>query len=291
MKRLILLLTSVTIMGASASAQMACSRNHPVFKFDNVGTPKPVMTLGQDPQNPGIRSAATPEQVASYIRKHGKGELDKTMRELGFANGAKDVTAANITSETIADGTTGNMGSSKNSYSYVQVSNAKGWKAWKVSSAAGCHLYLLAKCGNTFVPGSGVAAAAAPTCKDVAVNIVGEPREISVEQPDTRTVKTYVYFKKGCSGKTSTPILIGSRDVPSGTSTTTAKYKVTLDNNGTARICTDEHGNQVVTNINVEKVSGFSGFKKASEKKEYKLVSKREYKKHLRMRTCSNSCR
>jgi hypothetical protein len=292
MKRLILLLTSITIMGATSFAQVTCSKDHPIFKFENPGTPKAVTTLGANPQHPALRNLSSPQQVASAIRKHRSGELDRMLREIGFKNGAMDVTASNVTSETIAAGTTGNMGDGNNNYSYIKASSSTGWKAWKITSPEGCHVYVLAKCGNTFFPGSGVASAAVvPTCKDVAVNIVGEPREISVEQPEMRNVKTYVYFKKGCTGKTSTPILIGSRDVANGATTTAAKYRVTLDGTGTARICTDDRGNMVVTNINVEKVSGFSGFKKGAEKREYKEVSKKEYKRHLRMRSCSTACK
>jgi hypothetical protein len=278
-------------MGASSFAQ--CSKNHTVFKFDNPGTATAVHTLGANPQFPMLKNKASAEQVAAAIKKSSSAELNKVLKEIGFPNGAQSVKAANISSTNIAMGTTGNMGDGNNAYHYVKMSADGGFKAWKITSDAGCSIMVLAKCGNLFFPGSGVASAAvAPKCKDVTVNITGEPKEITVADANRNFVRerTYVYFKKGCSGKTSRPLLINTRDIPEATATT---YRVTPGGTSTVRVCTDDMGNSttVTTDLNVEKVSGFSGFKK-SDKKVYKLVSKHEYKKYLRSEntSCNKSC-
>jgi hypothetical protein len=291
MKRLILLLASVTVMGASSFAQMACSKNHQIFKFDNPSTPTAVRVLGQNPQFPALRGKASSEQIAASLKKQSSSELNRMLMEIGFANGVKSVKASNVSEASIAMGTTGNMGDGNNNYHYIRVAADKGFKAWKITSDDGCFVYVLAHCGNTFFPGAYVAAAMAPQCKDINVTVTGQAKDISVA--DNRNIvreRTYVYFKKGCSGKTSEPLLINSRDIPEQSTTT---YRVTPGGTSTVRVCTDATGNNsmVTTDLNVEKISGFSGFKR-TDKKVYKLVSKQEYKKYLRSEGhCSGSCK
>lgn len=287
MKRLILLLTSVSIMGASSFAQ-TCGKNHPIFKFDNPGTATAVHSLGANPQNPALRNKASVDALVNGMKAKPSRELNNMLKEIGFADGARSVKASNVTATTISAGTTGNMGDGNNNYHYVKMAST--FKAWKITSDDGCSVYVLAQCGNTFFPGSGVAnAAVAPKCKDITVNVTGEPKEVTVADANRNMVRerTYVYFKKGCSGKVSKPILAGSRDIAEATATT---YRVTPNSTQTVRVCGDQPVT-VTTDLNVEKVSGFSGFKR-SDKKVYKLVSKREYKQYLRSEhSCDASCK
>jgi hypothetical protein len=275
MKRLILLL-GVVCIGASAFAQ----KNHQIFKFENAGTATEVRTLGTNPQFPMLKGKSSPEQEAAAIRKegmrddaHGR-ELNNLLMETGFANGAKDVKASNVTASTIPAGSTGNMGNGTMGYQYVRLGSTN--KAWKVTADNGNSIYFFGKCGNSFVPGSGVASAAiAPACKDVAVNVVSQPKTLTVEDAQASLVKqnTFIYYKKTCGAGNSAPLMLNTKDV---VVTHPRTYKISVTGDPTARVCDDGSAANVNTSINVENMGSYGGFKKES-KGDYKLVSKKVY--------------
>lgn len=273
------MLLGAVCVGASSFAQ----KNHQIFKFENVGTPKEVATLGANPEFPFLQHLSSREQVAAAIKKAGarndsKGrELNDLLMETGFSNGSRDVTASNISQVTIPAGTTGKMGDGNLGYSFVRLGSTN--KAWKVTANNGNSIHFFGPCGNAFIPGSGVASAAiVPPCKEVAVNVVSEPKEITIDDATASLGKqnTFIYYKRSCGAGNSKPLMISSKDV---VLSSPRKYKVTVSGDKTARVCTDGTSSNVFTTINVENTSSYSGFKKNDMKGEYKLVSKKVYDK------------
>jgi hypothetical protein len=276
MKRIILLLGAVFI-GASAFAQ----KNHEIFKFENCGAAAAmdIRSLGSNPEFPSLRHLGSPAAVASAIKKTGmrsdrKGqELNTLLMETGFPNGASDVMASNITSSVIPAGTTGKMGNGTLGYQYVSMSTSN--KAWKVTSNNGTSIYFFAACGNAFVPGTSGTAACAPKCKDVAVNVVSEPKEIIADaQASIVKQNTFIYYRKQCGTGNAKPLLVNSKDVAV---VNPRIYKVTVTGDQSARVCNDGSTANVYTNINIENTGSYAGFRKTEMKGDYKLVSKKVY--------------
>lgn len=275
MKRIILLLSAVFV-GASTFAQ----KNHEIFKFDNVGAAQDINALGSNPEFPSLRHLSSPSAVASAIRKTGdrddrRGrELNNILMESGFSGGAKDVQASNVTAATIPAGTTGKMGNGTMGYQFVRMGSTN--KAWKVTSNNGTSVYFFGTCGNAFVPGSAATAVVAPKCKDVAVNVVSEPKEIRVDESQASLVKqhTYIYYKKSCGAGNSAPLLVNTKYVALANPVT---YKISVSGEPTARVCNDGTTSNVYGNINIESTGTYGGFRKSDMKGDYHLVSKKVY--------------
>jgi len=158
MKRLILLL-SIFAGALATQAQTGCSKDHPIFRFNDPGTPKLVTSLGSDPEFPFLRNLSTPQQVVAAMKRASKTatyrrqvtELNDLLMQAGFTNGINDVTAAAVTPYQVTGGTTGNMGSGKLSYIYCKIGD--NYKGWKVASDNGCYVVFFSPCGNAFYPG------------------------------------------------------------------------------------------------------------------------------------------
>ena len=296
MKRILLI--SASLMLASAAFAQDANSDNSLYKFDNNPSATTVRKLGTAPEFPFLRNKTTPGQVYAAIRKH---EGDKTramdklndlLMQIGYANGAKDLQAADITEAWVKPGTEGNMGSSGYTYKYYRLEgNPAEFKAWKIAAnndnKMGA-LYLFAKCGNAFFPKS----AATTACINVPVNIAPDMTQISLPESGNTvatTDKVYVYYTRkhhrrhdkpndipGIADKyTSRPILLSTtKDADVRPET----YTVTLSSSGNpVSACADSTLN-LTANINVEKTSSYTGNYPDNNHKEYKKVSKREYK-------------
>jgi hypothetical protein len=327
MKKLLLFIP-VMMAGAAAYAQNDCGKNHPIYKFDNVGAAKTVTTLGSNPEFPFLRHHTTAQGVLSAMKSsENKRRYPRQMRELntlltqiGFDNGVQDVQLSSITAENVAPGTTGNMGDGHFGYHFVQMEGGS-HKAWKVSSGNQCSITFFSACGNAFYPGSGAENATTftgnkPACKDVAVNIPSESRDVTVPDAAEKQVtkKTYIYYAKescGCFSRCNTcsvgdsyrseygshagnnnveyskPLLVKTEKVVVRVPQT---YRVSTTGNGTATIC-DGKPTVVSADFMVEKENAYAGYK-PEVKKEYIEVTRHEYRRALRNECdqCS-SCR
>lgn len=311
MKRLMLFIP-VMMAGTLLFAQNDCSKNHPIYKIDNTATPKPVYSFGSDPEFPFLRHLSTPGQVVKAMNSSENArmyprqmkELNKLLTEIGFENGAKDVTASSVFSFELPKGTAGNMGNGQFHYMYARIESGNAQKAWKIVSGDGCYITFLNACGNAFYP-SGVDDQNAttytgkPNCKNVAVNVTSEPKEITLSDADTKTKKKqYIYYRKGCpciacgstwnkedmnNGLMSEPLLVKTEDISEPLT-----YKITANGTGTATVCKSKNSS-VVTDVNidketisVERQSAYLGYQKPTVEKEYIEVSRRDYRRALR---------
>ncbi len=302
MKRLLLSL-AVLIPGTMLFAQNDCSKKHPVYSIDNSSAPKTINRLGTDPEFPFLEHLTTPRQVLAVLKspsnrkKHpGKmKEMDNMLMEIGFEHGANDVRLSCITSVTIPSGTTGNMGNGKMNYSYVEM-KGKSHKAWRISAENGCYITFFSDCGNAFYAGDNFGAESKKSytgCKEVPVTISSDPKEITITESPKRHIikKTYIYYIKegcGCSDCTdadkvydrSKPLLVKKEDV---TEQLPQTYKVSTSGTGTATICKGKT-TEVHADFTVEKESEYLGYSKPDVRKEFIQVSKREYKRTMRMK-------
>lgn len=293
MKRLILISAFFTVAYCSF-AQSDCSKSNAIFKQDNYGSPKEVYSLGSNPEFPFIGGLSSPQQVASAMKsgKRGSAHLNNMLMDIGFAGGAKDVTASSITAYTIPAGTAGNMGDGNYSTHYVKLASSEGTSAWKVTSPSGCYLYFLAKCGNAFYPAN--APAKTTACVTVPMTVASTTKDVTLESgaTQTTTAATYVYYHKKHRRRALAPEYADLRDPTASTPVqlnNTKKveavpqtYRVTLssaDNN--VEVCEDKPL-EVTANINVEKTGSYAGFYPNKNNRLYKEVSKHVYKKSER---------
>ncbi len=301
MKHLILISAMLTTASA-AFAQSECSQNSTIYKFGNTSEPKEIRHLGSAPEFPFLREKASAHEVYMAIKKSERGNMNKAgmselngmLMEIGFANGAEDLSESAISMQYIPNGTEGNMGSAGYTYSYTKLMSPdpEGFRAWKIASPSGnanCVLYVMAKCGNAFYPKTTKTTA----CINVPVNLTGEEsKEVTLDGAaiQTSTDKVYVYYHKRhrrrplssdysdlVDPKASTPILISKTDNMTAVPQTYRVTAATSDNS--VQVCPDQTLN-VATNVNVEKESEFTGYypTKATNKN-YKLVSRRVYRK------------
>jgi hypothetical protein len=289
--------------GFALSAQNDCNKNHPVYNMDNTSAPKSVYRLGTDPEFPFLRNLTTSRQVLAALKSSANRkkyprqmkEMDRMLREIGFENGVKDVKLSSISAISVPAGTSGNMGNGKLNYAYVEI-KGKPKKAWEISAGNGCYISFLSTCGNAFYAGDNFGANRTKSytgCKDIPVNISSEEKEITInDTPEHHVIKkTYIYYKKdGCGcfscddpdkiyGR-SRPLLVKKEDI---TEQVPQTYKVITTGTGTATVCngkpTDVHAD-----ITVEKEAEYTGYRPPEVQKEYIEVSKREYKRTLRMK-------
>ncbi|MFI5155945.1 MAG: hypothetical protein ACHQEM_07150 [Chitinophagales bacterium] len=221
---------------ATINAQGPCPKNSILYKFYKDLQPRPFnQRLGNHPEFPflqtrnGIttvdsflRSIKNPENQTNYAREFKA--FDLLLRNSGFVHGYKDLNSKNIVNTHVPMGTIGNLGfydpvRDLISYIYVTLSPAgedpEGVKAWKLTNANGCWLYILHTCGNAFYPNEhpgfnsdstkgksrrGVAVVAAGSrnknncCRTVSVEPYAEPLAIhpdTVDKQVTVTVNIY----------------------------------------------------------------------------------------------------
>ncbi len=294
MKRLILISAIITV-ASSCFAQTECSKNNPIFKTDNYGAPKEIYSLGSNPEFPFLRNLSTSHQVASAIRRsedrHGMTELNSMLTDIGFTNGAKDVTASSVTEYYIPSGTLGNMGDGNFNTAYIKLTgNGQDIKSWKISSPTGCYVYILAKCGNAFYPAK--PHGRATTSMDVPLNLNSNSKEVSLACGDIKTTtgSVYVYYLKNRDRKralapeyanltdprASTPVLLNTSKKVEAVPQT---YKVTVSTPDNSIRVYEDRPLEVTANINVEKTTEYTGYYPAKTNTQYKEVSKRIYRK------------
>lgn len=313
MKRLFFLIPAV-MAGTILFAQGDCSKNHPIYKVNENGKVETVRALGSDPEFTFLRHLSSPDQVVAALKRAEKDkrysrqvrELDDMLKQCGFENGVKDVTASSVSALTIPKGTEGNMGNGHYTYSKVKLETRTPAKAWKIESDNGCYVAVLSTCGNAFYPNTEKAKSYTgnkPACKDVSVDISSEPKEITVANGGERhiTKKTYVYYVDHCGcftgcgddsysdeGSRSRPLLVKTEDITEPAAVT---YKVSTSGTGTATVCNGKP-TQVradMTDVSVEKEGEFTG-DKPEVRKEYIEVSRHEYKRWLRSLESENCC-
>jgi len=302
MKRLILISAFFTIAG-SAFAQNSCSKADPLFKTDHYGVPKDVNKLGSNPEFTFLRHMNSAEQVAAAIRKSGQQNtpaaehLDGMLKDIGFANGSKDVMASNVSMYYIPSGTVGNMGDGNFNTSYCKLmpDDPNGTKSYKISSGTGCEMYILAACGNAFYPTETKPGTA---CLTVPVSVISDNREVTLPAAGTATTtdQIFVYYhrKKHKNNERSyasasipdpnpsKPLLLNTSDNVVGLPVT---YKVSVTSQSSTAIVCPEKELEVPTTINVEKQASYTGNYPGKSNAIYKEVSKRAYKKAMRKMT------
>ena len=263
----------------------------PYFNFSNVGTPKNIQKLGTDPEFPFLQHKASAAQVYQAIKKnadkddHQMSEFNNILMAIGFANGAKDVRQADVTSANIPSGTMGNMGDGTYTASYSKLDlGDDGVKAWKVTGSSG-YVYFLAACGNAFYPNSGKGGTA---CITAPVNITSKPVEITAAgQKSEVTDKVFVYYHMRrhhkhpkyanaaiADANPSKPLLLNTT---MKTDVVPETYKVTINNQDqNVTVCPDSAA-VVNADINVEKISGYAGYNPAQPTDQYKLIKRHAY--------------
>ncbi len=260
----------------------------PYFDFSNAGTSKDIQKLGTDPEFPFLQHKASAAQVYQAIKRnadkddHQMSEFNNILMAIGFANGAKDVQQANVTSANIPSGTMGNMGDGTYASSYSKLDlGDDGVKAWKVTGTSG-YVYFLAACGNAFYPNSKGGTA----CINAPVNITAQPVEVTATgQKSEVTDKVFVYYHMRrhhkhpkyansaiADANPSKPLLLNTTVK---TDVVPETYKVTVnDQNQNITVCPDSAA-VVNASINVEKISGYTGYSKPQD--QYKLIKRHAY--------------
>lgn len=285
-------------------AQKDCSKNHPVYTISSSSAPKTVTRLGSDPEFPFLQHLSTSRQVLAALKSPATRkkypskmrEMGKMLMEIGFANGADDVQLSSISAITIPSGTAGTMGSGNLTYNHVALKVGKSNKAWRISADNGCYITFLSTCGNAFYAGDNFDGGRTKDytgCKEVPVNIASEPKEITINESPKRhiTKKTYIYYlKEGCRCTDcadpdavydrSEPLLVKKENI---TEQLPQTIKVTTTGTGTATICKGKT-TEVHADLTVEKQSEYLGYSKPEVQKVYIQVSKREYKRNLRLK-------
>ena len=121
-------------------------------------TPKSIQALGSRPQfgdSHSLDAAGFYNKLESRYSSSARDAtfLDDLFKDMGYANGFADASAALFSDTTIPNGMTGNMGyTSRHRIKYVQL-NAKKDRdlaAFKVVAANGCDVYFMKTCGNLF---------------------------------------------------------------------------------------------------------------------------------------------
>ena len=211
---------------------------------------------------------------------------------IGYANGIKDLKVSDITAANIPSGSEGNMGSGKMAPGYYKLTgDPSGYKAWKITSASGCYVYFMSKCGNSFYPNANAGQTA---CVSAPVNVMSEAKEITVNSTPAAQVtdKTYVYYHARhhkfhhkyvrpeiADNNPSKPLLLSSvkrveaRPETYKITVSAASDKVTVCNNKPV---------DVNANIDVEQISSYTGNYPTAAQGNYKEVSKHNYKRSVR---------
>ena len=278
--------------------------DHSLYTFDNGGEAKVIMKLGSAPEFPFLQNLSSPYQVYAAMQKQEREhtaasrKLDDLLMQMGYANGIKDLQVSDIREDRVKEGTEGNMGSRGYTYSYTKLETGSGdLKAWKIAannnSDKNAPLYLMAKCGNAFYPKSVKSTA----CVNVPVNISPDMKQVNL--PNSGTVvtdktETYVYYSRkhhrrsekaypvtGISDKY--PSYLIKIDAEKNMNVMPQTYSVSLNSqqNNTVTACAGTTLD-ITANVNLERVSSYTGNYPNQDNKTYKKVHKRTYKMIVR---------
>ncbi len=297
MKRLILITASL-MMAATTFAQDATDKS--LYSFDNAGQARVIRKLGDAPEFPFLRNLSTPQQVLAAMKKQERQQtpasrkLDDLLMQLGYANGIKDLSAADITEDQVKSGTEGNMGSRGYTYNYARLEGGAGFKAWRIAPSNGgtastnAPLYLMAKCGNAFYPKT----AKRTACVNIPVSITPDMKQVSLPNSGVLVAdknETFVYYSRKhpkrhetASTLTGMPDKYPSRlvkiDAEKNMNVMPQTYTVSLNpqQNNMVTACADSTLN-LTASVNVEKVSSYTGSYPDQDNKNYKKVSKHTF--------------
>jgi len=199
MKRLLLISASLMLTYATI-AQVG---DNALFKFRNGDAPRDVNKMGSAPEFPFLRNKTSADQVYTTIKKHADDNtetmdnLNGLLRQIGYANGARDLNKGDITEAYVAPGTVGNMGSRGYVYGLYRLQgDPSEYKAWKIAPNGGNTngpLYLFAKCGNAFYPKREPRTA----CINVPVEVKPDVSQITLPASGSKVTtdnKTFVYY-------------------------------------------------------------------------------------------------
>lgn len=294
-----ILISALFIASVSGYAQSQCGKGNALFKTDNrYEEPRQIYSLDHDPQFPFLRNLSSSQQVAFAIRKNYNGpngrKLNRILMDIGFTQGGRDITAADISADLIPAGTIGNMGDGGQNTHYVKLmadgDGGTGVKAWKITSLNGCSVHILSKCGNAFYQSS---PAKTTACVSVPINLLSDSHDVTL---DNRAVKTttknvYIYYSRKKRDrqlapeyadlkdpKASNPVLLSSSKHVEPLPQT---YRVTLSTPNNRALACEGKTLDLTANVNVEKTSSYTGYYPESTKN-YREVSKHIYKKAAR---------
>lgn len=166
-----LLLIVFTFAIGQANAQSNCKKSSPLFRFNMKEHPRLFTdTLGHHPQFPFLqrKNGVTTPNLVIHFTKDPESQtkypeefkiFDQLLKDIGFANGYKDLHTRHVTKSYVQDGSIGNLGfynKEKPQYNYIYVrlnparEGRKGIPAWKITGPTGCSFYILHTCGNAF---------------------------------------------------------------------------------------------------------------------------------------------
>lgn len=294
MKRILLISASLVLTyGAIAQAV----RDNTVFTFNNGEQPKSVSRLGTAPEFPMLAHKSSANEFYRAIKRHqdenteAMNHLNGLLMQIGYANGAKDLEANDVSEAWVAPGTVGNMGSAGYSYGLYRLDGDRDeFKAWKVApnGSGNQALYFFAKCGNAFYPQQQKTAA----CISVPVEVTPDMKEVSLPASGAKVTtdnKTYVYYdrKRGKKDDREYPVTGLNEKYPSEPLLITDQKDITIQPE-TYTVSVDPARQDVTActnktldltaNVNVEKTGTYTGNYPESSHSTYKKVSKRDYK-------------
>lgn len=234
-------------------SQKGCPKNSILYRFEKDARPRHFTErLGNHPEFPFLQRENGVTTVASFMAaindpaKQTKWDrefkaFDLLLKNSGFTNGYKDLTAATIEKVYVQRGIIGNLGfydrvKDRINYIYVILSPAGeeslGVAAWKLTNKNGCYFYVLHTCGNAFYPQNDFEG---ECCKTMKVQSSVTPLELkndSVNTPIQIGISFYqgrlVPAKKG-SGKSYDTLFQLIRKMDTTVSVKTSdlkKYKI-----------------------------------------------------------------
>lgn len=179
----------LVITGSTVLAQKKCHSSHVLFSSPSGSLPQQIRSLGNNPQIKCLRNIHNKQQFLNAVKsclgkdiyKQDLDELNELLQQIGFSNGAADLTEDNLSYETIPYGTRGMLGYKKNKqigYLYAELvpQGHAGVKGWKVTGPDGCFLYIFTACGNAFYPEQ-----PCPGCPTVNISTPGDEVKIECE--------------------------------------------------------------------------------------------------------------
>ncbi|GAA4464455.1 hypothetical protein GCM10023093_14820 [Nemorincola caseinilytica] len=293
MKRLFLISASLMLTYAAIAQS-----DNALFRFRDGEEPRSVSRLGTAPEFPFLRNKSSANEVYRTIKRHendnteAMNNLNGLLMQIGYANGAKDLEASDISMEYIAPGTVGNMGSSGYTYALYRLDgDPEEFKAWKIAANDGNNmgaLYLFAKCGNAFFPRTGGRTA----CIMVPVDVKPDMNQISLPASGSKITtdnKTFVYYsrKRHKKDDQAYPVAGLNEEYPSEPLQVVMTkdmdirpeiYTVSLNNNRLDVSACENQTLALTANVNVEKTATYTGNYPAKDNTTYLKVSKRHYK-------------
>ena len=118
-------------------------------------SPKTVAYLGSNPQYGNSHGLTTSQFYEKLLAAHRSGGSDRAFlnlmaRSMGYSN-FRDISAADISNDTLANGSKGLLGVSRShmlQYSKIQTNDPSHLEAFRLRSLNGTDLHIMKSCGN-----------------------------------------------------------------------------------------------------------------------------------------------